>query len=108
MPSVSGLTQYTPEPRLGGERGLAGDVAALAEPVLTDMGYRLVRVRITGEAGCTVQVMAERSDGTMTVEDCQTISRALSPILDVEDPIPGEYNLEISSPGIDRPLVRPS
>jgi ribosome maturation factor RimP len=72
------------------------------------MGYRLVRIRISGEAGCTVQIMAERPDGSMQLEDCEAISRALSPVLDVADPIDRAYRLEISSPGIDRPLVRRS
>ena len=94
------------EPRLIGETGSAARVAAIAEPVLHDLGFRLVRVRISGLAGCTVQVMAERPDGVMTIEDCQMVSRALSPVLDVADPIDRAYRLEISSPGIDRPLVR--
>jgi len=96
------------EPRLIGETGSAARVAAIAEPVLNDLGFRLVRVRISGLAGCTVQVMAERPDGVMTIEDCQMVSRALSPVLDVADPIDRAYRLEISSPGIDRPLVRRS
>jgi ribosome maturation factor RimP len=96
------------EPRLIGETGSAARVAAIAEPVLNDLGFRLVRVRISGLAGCTVQIMAERPDGVMTIEDCQMVSRALSPVLDVADPIDRAYRLEISSPGIDRPLVRRS
>ena len=96
------------ERRLVAEQGVAARVAAIAEPLLENLGYRLVRVRISGLAGCTVQIMAERPDGTMTIEDCETISRALSPVLDVEDPISRAYRLEISSPGIDRPLVRRS
>lgn len=96
------------EPRLVVEPGLAARVAAVAEPVLGHMGYRLVRVRVTGEAGCTVQIMAERPDGTMLIDDCEAVSRALSPVMDVEDPIERAYRLEISSPGIDRPLVRRS
>ena len=96
------------EPRLIVEQGVAARVAAIAEPVLIDIGYRLVRVRISGLDGCTVQIMAERPDGTMTVEDCETVSRALSPVLDVADPIDRAYRLEISSPGMDRPLVRRS
>jgi ribosome maturation factor RimP len=96
------------EPRLIVEQGVAARVAAIAEPVLVDIGYRLVRVRISGLDGCTVQIMAERPDGTMTVEDCETVSRALSPVLDVADPIDRAYRLEISSPGMDRPLVRRS
>ena len=98
----------TGEPRLITEPGRAARVAALAEPVLAMLGYRLVRVRISGFAGCTVQIMAERLDGSMPIEDCEAASRALSPVLDVADPIEGSYRLEISSPGIDRPLVRRS
>jgi ribosome maturation factor RimP len=94
------------EPRLIVEQGVAARVAAIVDPVLEGLGYRLVRVRISGLAGCTVQVMAERPDGTMTIEDCEAVSRALSPVLDVADPIDRAYRLEISSPGIDRPLVR--
>jgi ribosome maturation factor RimP len=94
------------EPRLVVEQGLAARVAALAAPVLTGLGYRLVRVRISGTAGTTVQLMAERPDGTMSIEDCEAASRALSPVFDTEDPIEREYRLELSSPGIDRPLVR--
>lgn len=96
------------EPRLVVEPGVAARVSAVAGPVLQGMGYRLVRIRISGEAGCTVQVMAERPDGTMQIEDCEAVSRALSPVLDVADPIDRAYRLEISSPGIDRPLVRRS
>jgi ribosome maturation factor RimP len=96
------------EPRLVVEPGAAARVSAVAAPVLEGMGYRLVRIRISGEAGCTVQIMAERPDGSMQLEDCEAISRALSPVLDVADPIERAYRLEISSPGIDRPLVRRS
>ncbi len=99
---------FADEPRLITEPGRAARVAALAEPALAALGYRLVRVRVSGFAGCTVQVMAERPDGTMTIEDCEAASRALSPVLDAADPIEGSYRLEISSPGIDRPLVRRS
>lgn len=96
------------EPRLVAEPGLAARVSAVASPVLHGMGYRLVRVKISGEAGMTVQIMAEKPDGTMLIEDCEAISKALSPVMDVADPIEREYRLEISSPGIDRPLVRRS
>lgn len=96
------------EPRIARETGLAGRVAAIAEPVALDLGFRLVRVRILGRDGCTVQIMAERADGTMNIDDCSRFSRALSATLDVEDPIDGHYNLEVSSPGMDRPLVRVS
>jgi ribosome maturation factor RimP len=90
------------------EAGAAARVAALVEPALADRGFRLVRVVITGREGKTVQVMAERADGSLTIEDCETISRDISPLLDVHDPVSGSYRLEVSSPGIDRPLVRPS
>jgi ribosome maturation factor RimP len=96
------------ERRLITDPGLSARVAAVAEPVLEGMGYRLVRVRVSGLSGCTVQIMAERPDGTMLIEDCEAVSRALSPVLDVADPIDRAYRLEISSPGIDRPLVRRS
>jgi len=98
--------QAVSEPRLIVEQGLAARLAAIAEPVLTGMGFRLVRVRVSGLSGCTLQVMAERPDGTMTIDDCEEVSRALSPVLDVADPLDVAYRLEISSPGIDRPLVR--
>ncbi|MGL4439121.1 MAG: ribosome maturation factor RimP, partial [Bosea sp. (in: a-proteobacteria)] len=93
--------------RLIVESGVAAHVAAVVEPVIEQLGYRLVRVRVTGQNGCTVQIMAERPDGSMGVDDCETVSRAISPILDVEEPIKVAYYLEMSSPGIDRPLVRP-
>ena len=96
------------EPRLVVEPGVAARVSAVAAPVLEGMGYRLVRIKISGELGCTVQIMAERPDGTMLIEDCEAISNALSPVMDVADPIQRAYRLEISSPGIDRPLVRRS
>ncbi|MCT4494637.1 ribosome maturation factor RimP [Bosea minatitlanensis] len=94
------------EARIVVESGVAARVAAIVEPAIADLGYRLVRVRVTGQNGCTVQIMAERPDGSMTVEGCEAISQAVSPVLDVEDPIQAAYYLEVSSPGIDRPLVR--
>ena len=100
--------QVQSEPRLIVELGIAARVAAIAEPVLHGIGYCLVRVRVSGLDGCTVQIMAERRDGTMTIDDCEAVSRALSPVLDVADPIDRAYRLEISSPGMDRPLVRRS
>jgi ribosome maturation factor RimP len=96
------------EPRLIVEQGIAARVAAIVEPALVGIGYRLVRIRISGLDGCTVQIMAERPDGSMTIEDCEVVSRALSPVLDVADPIDRAYRLEVSSPGMDRPLVRRS
>jgi ribosome maturation factor RimP len=102
------LDQSASEARLIAETGAAARVAAVAEPVLEGLGLRLVRVRISGLSGCTVQIMAERADGSMSIEDCEAASRALSPVLDVADPIDRAYRLEISSPGIDRPLARRS
>ncbi len=102
------LTTFIAEPRLIAEPGRSARVASIVEPVLAGLGYRLVRVHISAFAGCTVQIMAERPDGTMAIEDCEAASRALSPVLDVTDPVEGAYRLEISSPGIDRPLVRRS
>lgn len=96
------------EPRLIVEPGMSARVAAIAEPVIAELGYRLVRVKVSGSDGCTVQIMAEKPDGSMAVEDCEAISRALSPVLDVADPIDRAYRLEVSSPGLDRPLVRKS
>ena len=90
------------------DSGIDARIAAIVAPVLDATGYRLVRVRLTGQNGLTLQIMAERPDGSMTVADCEEVSRALSPVLDVEDPIDKAYHLEISSPGIDRPLVRRS
>jgi len=97
------------EPRLVTESGVAARIANIAGPVLGDLGLRLVRVRMSGASqGRIVQIMAERPDGTMTVDDCEEVSKALSPVLDLEDPVSEPYRLEISSPGIDRPLVRVS
>jgi ribosome maturation factor RimP len=82
-------------------------IAQLIEPSLEAMGYRLVRVALTTGRGANLQVMAERIDeAPMTVDDCAEISRSVSALLDVADPIAGTYTLEVSSPGIDRPLVR--
>ncbi len=78
----------------------------IVEPVVEAAGFKLVRLRVIGTKTKTLQIMAERPDGTMNVEGCAELSRALSDFLDAEDPIEGEYNLEVSSPGIDRPLTR--
>nr|WP_307437276.1 ribosome maturation factor RimP [Labrys monachus] len=96
------------EPRRLTETGVAARVAEIVERTILPMGYRLVRVRLNGNNGCTVQIMAERPDGTMTVDDCELISKTISPVLDVDDPVGTAYHLEVSSPGIDRPLVRAS
>ncbi len=96
------------EPRLVAETGVAARVAHLAEPALAQLGYRLVRVRLLQQNGPTLQIMAERPEGIMTIDDCEAASQALSPELDVADLIAHEYRLEVSSPGVDRPLVRVS
>lgn len=88
------------------ETGLEARIAAIVEPVANDLGYALVRVKVTQENGCTLQIMAEDKNGRFAIEDCERLSKDLSPVLDVEDPIEREYHLEVSSPGIDRPLVR--
>jgi ribosome maturation factor RimP len=90
------------------ETGLAADVADIAAPVIEDLGFRIVRVSVAGKDERIVQIMAERPDGTISIDDCEAISKAISPVLDVADVVHGRYRLEISSPGIDRPLVRPS
>ena len=90
------------------ESGADARVAELIEPALSGSGFRLVRVAVSGREGKTLQIMAERPDGTLTIADCEAISNEISPLLDVHDPISGSYHLEVSSPGIDRPLVRPS
>jgi ribosome maturation factor RimP len=97
-----------PDARFIREKGRAAELAGLIEPVLEDLGFRLVRLHVSGREVPTIQIMAERPDGTITIDDCETISKQVSPVLDVADPIEGAYRLEVSSPGIDRPLVRPS
>ncbi len=94
------------EERFVRETGVAADVAQLVEPVAQELGLRLVRVIVSGRDGCTVQIMVDRQNGGISVDDCAKLSRRLSPVLDVESPVSGKYRLEISSPGIDRPLVR--
>ena len=97
-----------PTERFVRETGPAVEIAALVEPVLEDMGFRLVRVVMSRRDGGTIQIMADKAGGTINVDDCASISRRLSPLLDAHDPIEGRYFLEVSSPGIDRILVRPS
>lgn len=94
--------------RIISETGVEARIAQIVAPLAREAGYRLVRIRLSGQNGLTLQIMAERDDGTMTVEDCEELSRLVSPVLDVEDPIEKAYYLEVSSPGIDRPLVRKS
>ena len=110
-PAASAIPVVAPpldEPRFVSEKGAAARVGHAAMPVLADLGFRLVRVKISAGSPATLQIMAERPDGTMGIDDCEAVSKALSPVLDLNDPITGTYRLEISSPGIDRPLVRRS
>ena len=110
-PSSADIESGAPEApteRFVRETGPAVEIAALVEPVLEDMGFRLVRVVMSRRDGGTIQIMADKAGGTINVDDCASISRRLSPLLDAHDPIEGRYFLEVSSPGIDRILVRPS
>jgi ribosome maturation factor RimP len=87
---------------------LESRIASIVTPTLEAMGYELVRITVLGRDRMTVQVMADKADGSLiTVADCEAISHALGAVLDVEDPIPGAWLLEVSSAGIDRPLTRP-
>ena len=98
---------FTWEPLLRATNPVEERVIALIEPTAAGLGYRIVRVRLSGNRRKRLQIMAERvSDGQMGIDDCGRLSRALSPVFDLEDPVQGEYDLEISSPGIDRPLMR--
>jgi ribosome maturation factor RimP len=90
------------------ENGVAARIASVIEPGIEEFGYRLVRVKVSGGSGQTLQVMVDKPDRAITVDDCALISRRISPLLDAHDPMPGSFHLEVSSPGIDRPLVRPS
>ncbi len=96
------------EARLIVETGQARRIAEIVAAPLRALGFRLVRVKLSAAAAPVLQVMAERPDGTMSVEDCEAASMAVSPHLDLEDPISAPYRLEMSSPGVDRPLVRES
>lgn len=107
-PAAAEETDLLDEPRLFPEVGVAARVAEVCAPALRDLGFRLVRVKILSTNGCTVQIMAERADGSFSIDDCEEASRALSPVLDVADPIDKAYYLEVSSPGIDRSLMRRS
>lgn len=100
--------ETTGDDRIIRESGIDARIASIVMPVLKATEYRLVRVRLFAQNGLTLQIMAEREDGTMTVEDCEEVSRTISPALDVDDPVEKAYHLEVSSPGIDRPLVRKS
>ena len=107
-PNASAPDDGLDEPRLIAEGGLALRIGRSAEPTLRTLGLRLVRVKVSAAQSATVQIMAERPDGIMTIDDCERASDALSPLFDVDEPVTGAYRLEISSPGIDRPLVRVS
>lgn len=87
---------------------LGQSIENLIEPTLNHMGFEIVRVAISGAKSLTVQVMAERPDGTLSIDDCEEISKTVSTLLDVEDLIEDAYRLEVSSPGLDRPLTRPA
>src|ERR1700733_9292186 len=108
LPAAVAPVDGLDEARLIGDSGPGERVGRIAAPVLRDLGYRLVRIKISAAEGATIQIMAERPDGTMSIEDCEAISVALSPVFDVEEPMSQAYRLEVSSPGIDRPLVRES
>ena len=97
-----------PQRRFVLETGLAAEIATIVEPRIEALGFRLVRVNVTGRNGSTIQIMAERPDGRITIGEIESISRDISPALDVMDPMAGKYHLEVSSPGIDRMLVRPN
>jgi ribosome maturation factor RimP len=106
--TASAEAARAPAERFVRETGPAAEIAALVEPVLEDIGFRLVRIVMSKRDGGTIQIMADKAGGAINVDDCATISRRLSPLLDAHDPIEGRYFLEVSSPGIDRILVRPS
>jgi ribosome maturation factor RimP len=108
LPAAVAPVEGLDEARLIRDSGPGERVGRIAAPVLRDLGYRLVRVKISSGEGPTIQIMAERPDGTVSIEDCEAISVALSPVFDVEEPMAQAYRLEVSSPGIDRPLVRES
>ena len=108
LPTAAEPVEGLDEARLIEDSGPGERVGRIAAPVLRDLGYRLVRVKVSSAAGATIQIMAERPDGRMSIEDCESVSVALSPVFDVEEPMAQAYRLEISSPGIDRPLVRES
>lgn len=96
------------EPRLFEEDGVAARVSALIIPLLKPLGFHLIRTKLLSLNGLTLQIMVERTDGTMTIKDCEIVSRTVAPLLDIENIIERKYHLEVSSPGIDRPLVRKS
>ncbi len=100
------MAEITNHKRYIRETPLEARISAIVEPVAQSLGYDLVRVRVTQDNGCTLQIMCEDDKGRFTITDCEALNADLSPVLDLEDPIDREYHLEISSPGVDRPLVR--
>ena len=100
------MAEITNTKRYIRETPLEARIAGIVEPIAQSLGYDLVRIRVTQENGCTLQIMCEDASGRFTIEDCEALNADLSPVLDLEDPIDREYHLEISSPGVDRPLVR--
>ena len=101
------MTSADLDKRIITESAQAGDIATLLEPLIEELGYQLVRVSVLQQNGTTIQIMADKKEGSFGIKDCKILSNELSPFLDSRDPIAGAYQLEISSPGIDRPLVRP-
>lgn len=106
--AISPTPDPAPETATPEHSGLEARIAAAITPTLEDLGYDLVRVAVLGRERPTVQIMADRADGAqISVEDCETITHAVGAVLDVNDPLPGAWTLEVSSAGIDRPLTRP-
>ncbi len=105
--ALTGRLFFVLDPDLPHHTGVEARIAAIVAPTLADLGFELVRVMVLGRQRPTVQIMADRADGAIiTIDDCEQISRAVGAVLDVSDPIPGSWALEISSAGIDRPLTR--
>lgn len=100
------MAEITNHKRYIRETPLEARIAGIVEPIAESMGYDLVRVRVTNDNGCTLQIMCEDENGRFAITDCEALHADLSPVLDLEDPIDREYHLEISSTGVDRPLVR--
>jgi ribosome maturation factor RimP len=98
--------QVTDTKRYIRETGQEQRIAAIVAPVARDLGFHLVRVKVLPDNGCTLQIMAEDDQGRFSVANCQQLSQEISPVLDLHDPIDKAYHLEVSSPGVDRPLVR--
>ncbi|MEG8099078.1 ribosome maturation factor RimP [Candidatus Liberibacter brunswickensis] len=96
------------EPRLFEEVGLACDISNLIKPIVEEMGFRIVQVSLLEGKNIVLQILLERDDGSITLRDCEELSKAIFPIIDIENIIDGHYKVEISSPGIDRPMVRKS